>query len=54
MIIGFIYTFNSLHEYSKEIFSKNEDYYFSINVKEEVKKVFDRKNWDIRDFLEKL
>ena len=51
MIIGFIYTFNSLHEYSKEIFSKNEDYYFSINVKEEVKKVFDRKNWDIRDFL---
>lgn len=53
VIIGFIYTFNSLYEYSKEIFSKLDKYYYSPHVKKEVDIIFDRKNEEY-EFSDKL
>lgn len=44
MIIGLIYTFNSVYEYSKEIFSRADKYYYSTHVKKEADRIFDRKN----------
>ena len=54
VIIGFIYTFNSLYEYSKELFSKGYEHYYSTNVKNEVEEVFDRKNKEFKILFQRI
>ena len=50
-MIGFIYTFNSAYKESKKIFTENNDFYYSIRVKGELEKVFDRKNKEFKIFF---
>ncbi|MBQ6813470.1 MAG: hypothetical protein IJP12_02405 [Methanobrevibacter sp.] len=52
VIIGFIFSLNSLHKLSKKIFSKtHHTYFYSNTVKDEVDLVFDRKKEEYKTFL---
>lgn len=54
IIIGIIFAFNSIHRYSKELFEYEDNYFYSINVKDEVDEVFDRKNEEFENFIREI
>ena len=51
IIIELIFAFDSIHNYSKELFEYEDIYFYSTHVKDEVDEVFDRKNEEFEKFI---
>ena len=51
VIIGLIFCINSMHEYSKELFLRKDNYFYSQTVEVEVDGVLNRKNDEYAIFI---
>lgn len=54
VIIAYIFSLDSLHDASKTLIFDSDNNYYSFNVKEEVNRVFARKNFEFKTFFSKL
>lgn len=54
VLIGYIFCLDNSFDISKEYIFKSNNNYYSNNVKTEVNNVFNRKNFEYSNFLEKL
>ncbi len=54
VLIGYIFSCDSLFKHSKEYIFKSKSNYYSQNVKTEMKKIYYRKNLEFEDFFLKL
>ena len=54
VLIGYIFSCDSLFKHSKEYIFKSKSNYYSQHVKTEMKKIYSRKNLEFEDFFLKL